>query len=104
MKPLGKCLLYYYICCFLLYKERLFFSNSARSFVIYSKMTNKVTLNLQSTLQIIKLSFNNRLNLQTPPIIWPLEASSGKLNNHAQKHQRAGKTRHKELEQQLTAL
>lgn len=41
-------------------------------------MTNKVTLNLQSTLKIIKLSFNNRLNLtaklkgfQTPPIIWP---------------------------------
>lgn len=100
MKPLGKCLLYYYICFFYFTRRDFFLA----SFVKYSKMTNKVTLNLQSTLQIIKLSFNNRLNLQTPPIIWPLEASSGKLNNHAQKHQRAGKTRHKELEQQLTAV
>lgn len=86
MKPLGKCLLYYYICFFYFTRRDFFFSNSARSFVKYSKMTNKVTLNLQSTLQIIKLSFNNRLNLQTPPIIWPLEASSGKLNNHAVWH------------------
>lgn len=40
-----------------------FFSNSVRNFVIFSKKTNKVTLNLQSTLKIIKLSLNNRLNL-----------------------------------------